>query len=212
MGPEGKSRALWVYCHGLLIVRPPLASPIMKYQTRIIALLVVSVAVVAITQSVFAFRFVEGRWSSEADIVLDLQLGGSGGLVDGSADWDACANAALADWNTHLADTGRTFGVRRGGTQPPAQRDGINSVFWADSVFGTRLGANTLAVTSRLIDRELGVETTTEADVIFNETQQFNCYRGAGSPGGGGASDLKRVALHAFGHVLGLAARGESLS
>jgi hypothetical protein len=85
-------------------------------------------------------------------------------------------------------------------------------VVWANDVFGTRFGAQTLALTSRFVrlevgtaaGTEVGTATTTEVDVLFNTAQQFNCYRGAPAPERPEGSDLQRVALHAFGHVLGL--------
>jgi hypothetical protein len=45
-----------------------------------------------------------------------------------------------------------------------------------------------------------------EADVIFNSAFSWNSYRGTlrQRPDGGTLADLHRVALHEFGHVLGL--------
>src|SRR5262249_22637130 len=44
--------------------------------------------------------------------------------------------------------------------------------------------------------------TMTEADVLVNNAQSFDSYRG---PLQSGTYDIRRVALHEFGHVLGLA-------
>ena len=149
----------------------------MGYAIRIIALSAVCVGLVAIAHSLSAYLLFEQTWPP-GDIFMEMQLGSSGALVDGSASWDECAIAALDEWNANLAGTGRRFNPIRSSARIPAQYDSINSVFWADDVFGTPFGAQTLAVASSVVRIEDGVNTTTEVDVIFNSAQPFNCYRG----------------------------------
>ncbi len=46
----------------------------------------------------------------------------------------------------------------------------------------------------------------TEADVLFNEHQQFDSYRGPLRYGNGGYAigDIRRILLHELGHAIGL--------
>jgi YVTN family beta-propeller protein len=82
----------------------------------------------------------------------------------------------------------------------PAEGDGANSVFFSNTVYGEAFGTNTLAVTLNVSQAGSGVFT--ETDVIFNLGQNWDSYRG---PIQGVTYDFHRVALHEFGHVLGLA-------
>lgn len=64
------------------------------------------------------------------------------------------------------------------------------------------LGNYVLAVT---VNYSQGPSTFTEADVIFHNSRKWNSYRGPQQGAGSSATyDLHRVALHEFGHVLGL--------
>ena len=142
----------------------------------------------------YAFFFPSGiRWPSGA-IVMHLQLGSSPSLSDGAADWGESAEAALTSWNPHIASG--QFQVVRRSTAPIGERNGVNNVFFDGSIYGDRFEANTLAVTiswrnaSRIV----------ESDVIFNTGKSFDSYRG----GLRRAIDFRRVAVHEFGHVLGL--------
>jgi hypothetical protein len=143
----------------------------------------------------FALFFPSGiRWPSGA-IVMHLQLGTPGqALTDGAADWGDSAEAALALWNPHMASG--QFQVVRRSTAAIGERNGVNNVFFDDMIYGDRFEANTLAVTiswraaSRIV----------ESDVIFNTGKSFDSYRGSLRR----AVDFRRVAVHEFGHVLGL--------
>ena len=179
----------------------------MTPKTRIIVLTLVCVALASIAHTLWVFKLLDHRWPA-GQIAMEMQLGSAGGLIDGSADWDECAIAALADWNTNLGDTGVNFNAVRNSTRTPAENDGFSNVFFADDIFGTPFGAQTLAVTSTFVFVRDGIDETSEADVVFNNAQGFNCYRGARRlgpvPESSDTEDLKRTALHEFGHVLGL--------
>ena len=99
------------------------------------------------------------------------------------------------------------FNAVRGSTRTPAALDSVNSAFFADDIFGTPFGSNTLAVANTFFFILEGTNQTIEADVIFNNAKGFNCYRGSRAsptPETFNTADLKRVALHEFGHVVGL--------
>ncbi len=179
----------------------------MAHKTRLIVLLFVCVAVASIAHTLLAFSLFDRRWPA-GQITMEMQLGSAGGLIDGSADWDECAIAALAEWNANLGRAGVSFSAIRGSMRTPASGDGFNNVFFADDIFGTPFSSQNLAVTSYRFFIEPGVNTLAEADIIFNNAKAFNCYRGprrlGPTPESTSATDLKRLVLHEAGHALGL--------
>jgi hypothetical protein len=110
----------------------------------------------------------------------------------------------LGAWNQHLAAL--QFNWAETMASWGSYADGNNSVFFSHHVFGESFGANTLAVTVvRRSDDNPSVMV--EADVIFNNASRFDSYRGPvqQDPASGAyVFDFQRVALHEFGHVLGL--------
>jgi hypothetical protein len=128
---------------------------------------------------------------------MHLELGSpSSALIDGSRDWDTVAEGVLATWNPYL--NGVLFsGVRD--SAPVTSGDRVNSASFADDDFGEPFGSGVLAVTQTFYSPR--TNTITEADVVFNKARTWNSYRGALRPG---TVDFRRVALHEFGHVVGL--------
>jgi hypothetical protein len=113
--------------------------------------------------------------------------------------YTSSAEDALHTWNQYLAHM--QFAVVRNSPIPPNNGDADNSVFVSSTVFGQAWGASTLAVTLRLT-RE---HTMTENDVIFKQSLEFDDYRGPLRRDPDGTSyDFHRIALHEFGHVVGL--------
>ncbi|MBM3779799.1 MAG: matrixin family metalloprotease, partial [Acidimicrobiia bacterium] len=147
-----------------------------------------------------AFWFNDVRWPAGSFVDMHLQMGAAGGLTDGSASWDAVAETALALWNPFLPSV--AFRVVRNSGASRTFSNGANNVFWDTSFFGSSFG-DAVAVTRwsyRVSDR-----TLVEADVVFNDNLRWNAYRGnLISDADGRVYDLRRVALHEFGHVLGL--------
>ena len=72
-------------------------------------------------------------------------------------------------------------------------------------MYGTPFADGVLAITVSVYT--VPDNTLIETDVVFNRKVNFNSYRGDLRPaaGGGTMSNIGRVALHEFGHVLGLA-------
>jgi hypothetical protein len=135
------------------------------------------------------------RWPDGA-IPMQLQLGSSGTLIDGSTSWNNVFESGLAIWNSTITAVG--FTVFRNSNAPLGDGNGYNNAFFSSSIYGRAFGASTLAVTT---DWYRNPATRVEADVIFNTAFSWNSYRGNLRSG---VQDIRRVAIHEQGHVLGL--------
>ncbi len=164
---------------------------------------VVAAGLVAAAHTVVAFSLLGQRWAT-GHISIELGLGESGGLFDGSVDWNACARQSLSAWNAVLAPAAMRFTADHRVSMPPVSFDGINSIAFATDVFGTPFGPSLISVTQSFAMVRDGLDETIEADVLLNRAQPFNCYRGA-PPSGSSTHDLQRTVTHALGHVIGLA-------
>ena len=180
----------------------------MTPKVTIVVLSAVCVVLALVAHTLLAFNLEGDRRWPPGEIVLEMQLGASGSLIDGSADWDECGIAALVEWNENLGGAGVSFNAIRDSTRTPAANDGFSNVFFADDVFGTAFGERTLATTNSWFYFREGIDEVVETDVVFNNAKGFNCYRGhrrlGPTPETRNTWDLRRVGLHEFGHVLGL--------
>ncbi len=138
-------------------------------------------------------------WPS-GDVVVLLKLGAPGRtLIDGNTSWESVAGQALTTWNGHLGTIRFTPVIQTPGMG--ADRDHSNQVFFSSRVYGESFGSLVLAVSTIWHDET----TRTESDIIFNTAVSWDSYRGpARRVGGKLLCDFSRVALHEFGHVLGL--------
>ena len=161
-------------------------------------LILAAVAVVTLTavQRPAAYAVIpQGSWASGSTVPMYLQLGAPpGALSDGATSWNDVAASAIAIWNRQLTSISFISRVEERGR---VSGDGVNDVFFGDSLSGDLLGPDTLAVTARWT--RLGYRI--EADVVFNSAKSWESYRGAQRPS---VVDFRRVALHALGHGLGL--------
>lgn len=146
-----------------------------------------------------AYTLTGTKWPAST-VTMQLQLGSTTGtLLDGAASWGASAEDALNVWNNNLGTL--KFNVVRDSTATRAERNRLNNVFFSGDVYGDAWGSGVLAVTLTFSSGA----TTAETDVLFNNRLSWNSYRGAQRSGTGGAIyDFHRVAMHEFGHVLGL--------
>jgi hypothetical protein len=140
------------------------------------------------------FAFLNGRWP-DGPIVMHLQLGASGHLADGSESWGQSAESALGVWNQTV--TRVQFQIVRDSTAPRGDGNGFNNVFFGNDIYGMAFDDGVVAVTTSWLRRS----SRTEADVIFNGARTWDSYDGSLKRN---PMDFHRVALHEFGHVLGL--------
>lgn len=148
----------------------------------------------ALAVGAHGFAVLNSRWP-DGSVTLHLQLGSSGLLTDGSRSWGESAESALAEWNQQLG----TLQVRvaRDSTAGKGDGNGVNNVFFGSDVYGMAFEGNVLAVTTNWSRRSV----RTESDIIFNRGRTWDSY---GGPLKRNVTDFRRVALHEFGHVLGL--------
>jgi hypothetical protein len=142
------------------------------------------------------------------NIVMQMQAGSDpDDFIDGSESWNQSAEAALAVWNHHLEVV--SFRVVRQSRAPIDGDNGKNNVFWSSTVHGKPFedyeatpGSHVIAVALWWFDRSRRLES----DVIFRTGLSWNSYRGPlrRTRAGETIHDFRRVALHEFGHVLGL--------
>lgn len=144
----------------------------------------------------WAYALESQRWTS-SPIVLQLQLDTpppGRTLLDGSTAWWQVAETALSEWNAVIADA--QFSSVRNPTAALGAPNGVNNVFFGSTIYGDSWGSGLLAVTITYSSGSRRVES----DVVFKASLPWDSYRGNLRS----APDFKRVALHEFGHVLGL--------
>ncbi len=116
-------------------------------------------------------------------------------LIDGSASFNQVAQDALNIWNPYLDHL--SLAAVLASPVVPASGDDEMSALFSATVFGDTFGSGTLAVTL-LNFRGTVFE---ESDTVFNTAFTWDSYRG---PLLGSLVDFRRVAIHEFGHTLGL--------
>ncbi len=144
-----------------------------------------------------------GIFWSGSEVTLNLRLGcpPNENLSAWGPCWDDAARDAAQQWNA----VGARFTFRIQSPSQPAEptcsganADHINTVVWADTNCGMAFGNDTLAITQSWFH---STGELVDSDVLFNTTHSWSTYSG---PQRFGVVDFHRVAIHEFGHVLGL--------
>lgn len=148
-----------------------------------------------IAQPLFGYVLEGFSWTKNRSVQMQLSLGGPHPLIDGSASFNASAADALAKWNAHLAHM--QFVPVLDSAVTPSNSDDQMSAGFSSTVFGDDFGSGTLAVT--VTSARGGI--TDESDTLFNTAYAWDSYTGPLRPG---LEDFHRVALHEFGHTVGL--------
>jgi len=116
--------------------------------------------------------------------------------------WNPAAEDALKQWNDVNADF---EWVADSTTSELCVNDGINSAGWSSNRCGGQWGS--VVATTRVSMTRIGEKWyITDADVIFNKDLTFDNYEGPmrDDENGQPVYDFVRVALHEFGHAMGL--------
>ena len=141
-------------------------------------------------------------WTRDRTVVMQLSLGGPQQLSDGFTSFNQSAQDALNVWSPYLAHV--RFSAVSNSPVVPTDSDEEMSVFFSSTMFGQPFGSNTLAITFLSYrDATIMGQTQTfmeETDTIFNTAFSWDSYRGPLRA----AMDFHRVAIHEFGHTLGL--------
>jgi hypothetical protein len=141
----------------------------------------------------------------DGTVPLVIRMPSTPTLQDGT-NYVTSVQAAVQAWNAQMARV--QLGAQ---VQPPGlagSANGINEVVFDSAIYSNdpspmAFGANTLAVTVSYRSanpRADGTYARVQADVIFNTAFQWDSYRGALQT----SQDIRRVAMHELGHVLGL--------
>lgn len=142
------------------------------------------------------------NWVLGSTVTFQMALGNAGRtLIDGNTSWDVAALPAPGFWNQNVRDL--HFLTVINPSAPVSRGDRVNTVAFASTFFGSSFGSNTLAITYYAWDSN---NHTQEADILFNNHQSWDSYRGALRFGSNGAAigEIRRVLIHEMGHALGL--------
>lgn len=164
--------------------------------TRRVACIIAWVVFLSASSKASAYALEGSKWTLNRTVSMHLSLGNGRLLSDGFGSFNDSAADALNTWNQYMAHL--KFRPLVGSTLIPAFGDADTSVFFSPDVYGEAWEPRVLAITL-VASNDVG--TMREADVLFNTTYSWDSYRGAQRAG---VYDLHRVALHEFGHVLGL--------
>lgn len=149
-------------------------------------------ALLSATAAGYVFWPAAPRWAAGSTIVMHLQLHGDRALSDGST-YNTAARSALEAWNRHLHPV--RFEPVLDSLVSTAAGNGLNNVYWDTTALGRPFGGSWAYMYYWSSNGRM-----TEGDVIFDVNRSWDAYRGPWREAG----DIRRFALHEFGHVLGL--------
>ena len=157
--------------------------------------LLLSVLTLLAAQPVFGFVLENQAWTLDRTVHIQLTLGPARPLSDGFTSFNKSAEDVLNTWNEHLSHL--VLKSVLASPVVPAGDDEENSAAFSSTIFGDTFGSGVLAVT--ILSSRNGL--TEESDTLFNSAFSWDSYDGALRPS---LQDFHRVALHEFGHMLGL--------
>lgn len=135
-------------------------------------------------------------WNRPGTVVVAIRMPDSTPLLDGTT-YATTVEAAVNQWNGVLGTLQLVPRIQTAADN--VNGNGVNEVVMTPTINGAAFGTNVLAVT---LNRSIG-SVRSEADILFNPIWRWDSYRGprAANPD---RFDMRRVALHELGHLLGL--------
>ena len=173
----------------------------LPFARRFLALPLACLGVVILSSETRGYVLENKSWPDGTIITMQMELGApSQTLQDGSQTWNEAASPAIDAWNAEMQDV--QLAAAMDSTKAVSSGDDVNSASFSSTVFGDSFGSGVLAVTYY---RTQG-STFQEADILFNNAQPFDSYRGdlQFNSQGKCICDIQRVFLHELGHALGL--------
>ncbi len=163
---------------------------------RAVAVLCVALACAGVARAYVLIKDKSGiyviTWA-QSPIAMQVKLPTTGALSDGTTQAGSVL-AAAQRWNQELGTV--QFALESVGPGPYANGNGVNEIVMDSKVDGDAFPANALAVTMSYTSGN----NRTESDIVFNSAIAWDSYRSYLR----GPYDIRRVALHELGHVLGL--------
>ena len=127
---------------------------------------------------------------------MQIKLGSTPATLSDGTNHSTSVQTAMTTWNGFLGAVqfAPTI-VAVGGTN---SNDSVNELAFSATVEGQAWGSGVLAVT--LSSSFTSIHERASADILFNTAYTWDSYRGSQTS----SKDIRRVALHELGHVLGL--------
>jgi hypothetical protein len=179
----------------------PASAPGAPTRQLIFATTIALVMVAVSPRSAVAYVLEGASWATGSAVTFQMALGSAGRtLTDGNTSWDVAAAPAATLWNQNVQRVRLVTATNP--SAPVSRGDGVNTIAFAATFFGSNFGSNTLAITSWSTRNG----ATVESDVLFNTHVSWDSYRGTVRYGGNGyaVGEIRRVLLHELGHALGL--------
>jgi Matrixin/FG-GAP-like repeat len=153
-----------------------------------------------LTRTSTAYVLEGPKWPDGSVVDFQLSLGSAGRtLIDGNTSFDTAAAPAPLAWDAVMGNLVFQANIQSANA---VSGDGQNTIVFASTAFGDSFGSRTLAITEYISSGS----TMQEADILFNNHQTWNSYRGPLRYDGSGNAigDIRRVLIHEMGHALGL--------
>ncbi len=160
-------------------------------------LLPITIGCLALSTPSFAFKLIGPKWE-DGNVSFDTSFPGSNN--PSGFNWGNSMREAANKWGNQVDGLNLSYSTNNGhpcaGYVAAFPEDNQNaSGFYTDSC-GEAFGTDVIAVT---LSRSFGSRYS-ESDIVFNSNESWSVYDGSTRS----SLDFRRVAVHEFGHLIGL--------